>query len=445
MARLLVALLGMLLAGCSWSNSLYLARRYTNAALESEREGRPFEAQNFWGQALTKADSAWARSKEQRVEALSYRGIAKARLGDCAAALPMLITVGDQIEPTRWGILAQLELGRCRHQLQRPGAEQDLVPLLSATDQEVRREAARLLAEVHVADGNWAVLLEQLPDDPVADIRFARGIAMIALDQPERGRSVLDSLLVEQDTTVAWGRLVEVLAEVGSPWTDSLLDQLAVIPGASNARQAEWVLGAVRGAFTADDSVRAQGRIALLAMLAQPDREAEGLRLLAEYRLARVGTLEELAATFETLSPIGGEDGGPISRLLALRRTTELILADRDSLVGVPLGDLRLLAQADDADQVLGAPRLQRHLLARVERDWSSSPYVVKSLLARLILEPDSADALRQRVFTYEGNPYVEVLRLINDPRYTQLEDSLDNFIRQRFGRLRYGGGGDTP
>ncbi len=440
MGRALLALLALGLTGCSWSNSLYLARRFTNAALESERDGRPFEALGFWGQAQTKADSAWARSREQGVEALSYRGIARARLGDCATALPMLTTVGDQLSPARWSMLAQLELGRCRYQMQRTGADDALIPLLGATDREVRQEAARLLAEMHVTQGNWALLLAQLPESSVPDIRFARGVAYLALGESARGRPALDSLLMAQDTTVAWGRLVEVLAEQRSTWTDSLLDQLAVIPGASNARQAEWVLGAVRGALAADDSISAQSRLVLLTMLTQSDREAEANRMLAEHRLARVGTLDELATTFETLNPMGGEDGGPISRLLALRRTVELILADRDSLAGVPLGDLRLFAQSDDAAQVLRAPLLQRHLLARIEQDWPSSPYVVKSLLARILLEPDSAEVLRARVFTHEGNPYLQVIQLINDPRYTQLEDSLDAFIRQRYGRIRYGG-----
>ena len=94
MRRAGAAALLLLLAGCSWSNSMYMARRYSRDALRTEREGRPFEAQTLWGQVIGKADSAWARSKQRNHEALALLGIARARTNDCTGAIPSLAGEG---------------------------------------------------------------------------------------------------------------------------------------------------------------------------------------------------------------------------------------------------------------------------------------------------------------------------------------------------------------
>ena len=77
----------------------------------------------------------------------------------------------------------------------------------------------------------------------------------------------------------------------------------------------------------------------------------------------------------------------------------------------------------------LHAPRLGAELFARVERGWPTSPYVPKSMLARIWLQPDSAEAIRARVATHQGSPYLAYLRGMDDSVYRQLEDSLAKFV----------------
>ena len=77
--RVVVVVFAAVLIGCSWSNSLYHARRLSSAAQRAEREERFFEAGSLWGQAAVKADSASARDPAQ-AEAAWLRGQARARL-----------------------------------------------------------------------------------------------------------------------------------------------------------------------------------------------------------------------------------------------------------------------------------------------------------------------------------------------------------------------------
>ena len=50
---------------------------------------------------------------------------------------------------------------------------------------------------------------------------------------------------------------------------------------------------------------------------------------------------------------------------------------------------------------------------------------MVKALLARVILVPDSADALRARIATFPGSPYLAYLQGRDDGTFARLEDSL--------------------
>jgi hypothetical protein len=51
-------------------------------------------------------------------------------------------------------------------------------------------------------------------------------------------------------------------------------------------------------------------------------------------------------------------------------------------------------------------------------------------MLARIWLQPDSAQALRERVATHSDSPYLAYLRGLDDSTYRRLEDSLGRFVR---------------
>lgn len=429
MRRGLLSLL-LLLGGCSWSNSLYLARRLSHEAERTERSGRPFEAQNLWGQARTKADSAWSRSGLRNYEALGYRGLAQARLNDCNNAIPDLEASARYAGGRNWAGPVHLALGECRQQLNQPGVEEELVPLLDSSDRDIRRSAALTLARYYLAQDAWDSLRHLSPDlnDPI--LRFGRAVAGIALDIPV-ARSELEPFVAARDTTQAWEEAIEALARTRQRWADTLIAELAEGLPANDFRPLFWYSAAYRGAMEVEDTAAATGRLQRLEHYVNTPELAQAHRINAQYRISKVATLPSLAAVLDSLPVTGGEDGGANSVVRSLRRTARVLLGESDSLTGVPGGDMRLILQADDAQRTLHAPALAKTLYARVEHDWPESPYLIKAMLARMLLEPDSAEAIRSRLDRYPG-PYLSVLQLKEDPRYRQLEDSLATFQRNR-------------
>ena len=63
-----VALLAgaFLLGGCVYYNGMYNTNRMAKSARKAERDGRAFEAQGYWGQVVTKADSLVVRHPRRK-------------------------------------------------------------------------------------------------------------------------------------------------------------------------------------------------------------------------------------------------------------------------------------------------------------------------------------------------------------------------------------------
>src|SRR3954470_18605829 len=94
---------------------MYNANRLARSARKAERDGRTFEANNLWGQVVTRAESVSVRHPDSKYadQAAVLRGVALARLGQCASAMgPLgqatLLATGSELAEE--GALA---LGRC--------------------------------------------------------------------------------------------------------------------------------------------------------------------------------------------------------------------------------------------------------------------------------------------------------------------------------------------
>ena len=71
---------------------MYNTKRLAGSARKAERDGRAFEANNLWGQVVTRAESLVARHPDSKYvdEALVLKGVALARLNQCEAAVAPL-------------------------------------------------------------------------------------------------------------------------------------------------------------------------------------------------------------------------------------------------------------------------------------------------------------------------------------------------------------------
>jgi tetratricopeptide (TPR) repeat protein len=423
----------LLLGGCAWSNSLYHARRFASAAERAEREDRSFEAGGLWGQALTKADSAYAREPDgmRGAEALWLRGRALARLNQCGDAIPALERAGLLAPTAPWRDAQLLELGRCLDRQGEARAADVFRPLLRSADSAVQLEARRGAGRALVTAGRWAEALEALEGVPGAPARIERGIALAAIGRTDDAVAELEPVIVAADTAVAWHRILGHLGDRDGPDAVALLSRLLAFPDRTAALEARWRLAVARGAAVAPDEQVQQLETA--ARLVGSAAAGDARIALAERRLAGVHSPEGLSAVVEGFTEL--TEGEPTTMLTLQRyiKFADALLEDADTTkAGAPLGDLSFFHQAEIARDSLRAPALAAWFFRRIESDWDQSPYLPKILLARVVLEPDSSDALRRRLAGFGESPYLRYLRGEMTPEFRVLEDSLAFYLGDR-------------
>jgi|CXWL01.1.fsa_nt_gi hypothetical protein len=435
--RLLVAL--VCLGGCTWSNSLYQARRYAAEGEAAEREGRTFEAQAAWGTAGVKADSAIARARGDNrmlAEALWVRGRAEARRNDCVAAITSLdqALIGVPDAPWREGLL--LELGRCRAQVGDPTAASHFAALLSSTNAARRREAHLRAGHLAVQTARWDEALALLAGEDTASARVDRAVALSALGRTDDALREITPLLAAADSTVAWEPLIRLFAARNSADADQFLERLSAQPTADDTRRASWLFAAIDAELTQHPAA-AERHFQLLAKLPASRSVNDGRLRIAEYRVAQATSMAGLRSALDALGNLGIGGGLAASRIAELQRIGGQLVAEQDSLVpGKGTGDLALFALAEVARDSLRAPTLAASLWLQLEQAWPASPYLPKALMARMAVVPDSAETLRARLVTMTASPYLAFARGETDPRFAQLEDSLATFITARARRL---------
>ena len=195
---------------------------------------------------------------------------------------------------------------------------------------------------------------------------------------------------------------------------------------ASEEKQPGYLLAAARGSRRYDpDAADRRLRVVLARRPGEAQTEA---RLIWQVRLfEQASSIADLKTITTENAGLEGAAGG--FDVGAMRAIADRIVAeDSTARPGAPLGDLVYFTAAERARDSLRAPRLAVSLLARVEREWPASPYLPKALLARIILQPDSAEALRTRFARYPTSQYAAFLRGTEGPAFARLEDSLDAF-----------------
>ena len=429
--RILVAVL--LLAGCTWSNALYRARSLSGEAARADRGGRPGEAQNLWSQAAVKAESALARSPRGRhgAEARWLLGRALGRAHDCDRGRPYLENALADAPGAKWDGALQLELARCVELVDTVRAAGLFAALAQSKDAATRLEAREGAGRDLVASGEPEAALAILTGVESSAARLDRAVALAMLGRSDSAFAEVRLVLETPTASVEWDHLIAALAGGSSDAADRLLVLLAAKPGQSPQNINDWRLAALRGTRQNDDEAF-QRRYALLLSGKPGAALARGRVLAAERLVSQVATTSELTAVRDSLSKAPAPTGDFVAtrqwahlQFLLGRMAEDSTVAE----VGGPHGDLLTFAHAELARDSLHAPQLSAALFANVERRWPASPYVPKSMFARIWLQPDSADALRARAAAYQGSPYLAYLKGLDDSMYRHLEDSLAGFV----------------
>lgn len=431
MRRLMLVAVLVSLNGCAYYNGMYNANRLAGRAEKAERDGRTFDASNFWGQVVVKADSVLARHGDSKWadDARLLRGKALARLGRCEAAIPELARAQQELAEPPLREEAALELGRCRLQEDdAPGAEMALMEVQESADSGRRATARALLGRAKVASGDYAGALGLLATGTDSTVAGGRLVALAGAGHVDEARALADTLIAAGGVAVPWGRFLRELGKTDPVSASEYLDRIGKL-GVDPAEAAGWMLDDANRRMTSD-------REGALTRLHEAEQRAPGSDAGSRARELRLRLVLAAVPTLDSLEPAiaglrGEADDVPmITAADGLLAAAELVRRTADSaLTRPPRGDLMLFLAGELARDSLRAPGLAADLMRRVALDWPESPYAPKALLAVMALDQDGADAARSDLESlYGASPYVAVAQGITDSTYHALEDSLGSY-----------------
>ena len=428
-----VGVAASLLGGCVYYNGMYNANRLANSARKAEREGRTFEANNLWGQVVTKAESVVVRHPKSKYadEAAVLKGVALARMGQCEPALAPLGRVAAASVGTDLTEDALLATGRCQVSIGNiSAADAAFAEVIDSKNSWRRREARFLRAQTLRHAGRYEEALTVLEE-----VRQPRAVPERLLSLAGAGRvpeamALADSLVARGDTTQPWDSLLVSLGRQDPSSASSLVDRVGRLPNRPAETRARWLLDDGRR-LIGSDTARARSRFQEAVKIGGPG-DAAGRASLELARLDLLGVRQprELSPVIRSLRANAEVYRSAANELIGISSAASGVLTAMASVTpGSPQGDLRLFLAAEAARDTLVAPRLAAGLFQRILREWPESPYAPKAALAAQRLTPEWADSARALLEArYLESPYLAMIRGEEGSAYRQLEDSLGAF-----------------
>ncbi|MGH7498911.1 MAG: tetratricopeptide repeat protein, partial [Gemmatimonadales bacterium] len=424
-----LALTAALLAGCAYYNGMYNTNRLVRSAQKAERENRPFEASNLWGQVITRAESVSVRHPHSKyaAQATVLRGLAMSRLNQCPQAIVPL----GQVELLPPGDLAEeatLALGQCQIETGDPAsADLAFTRLVDSKDEFVKYQARFQHGRALRMTGHYdeaIPLLQESKEPRVADELL---LALSGAGRDEEADSLAGVMLAGGDSTRVWDSLVVVMSRQRPGSAEAVLDRLSAQEGSapfltSRRLYEEGVrLGAV-------DTARAAARLRQAVEMGAGTEGGERARLrLFRLDVSRADGVAALASLSDSLRVFAGNATVINLDAMMLEATIGRVQFAADSGgAAIPEGDLRLFLAAESARDTLAAPRVAGELFRRIVTEWPESPYAPKALLAGERLDSTWADSAQMLLAErYSDSPYLAVVRGEAPDGYRILEDSL--------------------
>jgi tetratricopeptide (TPR) repeat protein len=436
MSRALAGMaVAVILGGCVYYNGMYNTKRLANSARKAERDGRAFEANNLWGQVITRAETLVTRHPDSKYvdEAMVLKGLALSKLNQCHAAVVPLGRVSLLPEDAEEREEASLALGRCHLELGDPTLAEVMLARVVESEDPGRRAEARLLR-------SRALRLTGRPDQAVEVLdgldspraRQERLLALAAAHRREAALALADSLLSVRDTTARWDTIPATVGRVEPLVASALVDRLKDRKGIAAGPRAQMLYeDAVR--LGSLDTARAGARMREVAALPEPPEYVERARLaLTRERITKVASVAELRSVMADLNVRASSRTTAASEAALTRDFVTRVLTATDSAAtGAARADLQLFLAAETARDSLAAPALAASLFRTVVESLPDSPYAPKAILAGHALDPVWGESvlplLEER---YALSPYVALVRGEAGYGYRELEDSLQIFAR---------------
>jgi tetratricopeptide (TPR) repeat protein len=424
----------LLLAGCTYFNSMYNARRLAGDATKADQKGRVFEANRLWGLAGVKAESVMVQHPKSKYipEATAIRATSLERAGDCTAAIPLaqrsLTTTTDPKVADR----ALLALGRCYDKLGDQGsATAAFARLLTSTQSTLRNEALYRHGRALRSESRFDEAMADLAQSKDPRAMGERAAALLGVGRVDAGLQVVDSLLVRPDSQAPWSDILTLYAGADPGGASALVTRLAADKRFPTENRVRWL---VEDGERLDDYAPAEAAVRYRQALTVGGNgiaAREARSALLQLAVSQLSSPAELPAAIDSLKDQaeGGLGGPAAARLL---NSARLVAVYSDTLMTTrPQGDLRLFVAAEVARDSLQANRLAGWLLSDLVTAWPESPYAPKALLSLAGLSPDSAEFYGNELAPrYPDSPYLAVTRGADPPAYQLLEDSLMVFAQ---------------
>lgn len=445
----LVAL--VLLGGCVYYNGMYRAVHLASDAEKAEREGRTIQAQNLWGQVGVKADTVLARHPDSKWadDALYLSAKSRERLGDCTTAVDALQRLLATSPDPELRERATFLLGTCWQKLGNTRqASEAFAQLVNSGDSARRNEALFQHGRSLRLGGRYTEALDMLVGTSHPEAAGERAAALAGLGRLEESRATADSLIQDVSIAAPWDSIIVLGGRHDPAWSTRLVDRLIAMPRVTADQKSRWLVE--NGRLLADqDMSQALGRLAMADSVGQGTEAGQQARLATlhirlEHTTDSTG-LATLLQDYGALGMVGGAVGGDAQRTaLTLYGVTGVL----DSVTATtPQGDMQLFIAAEAARDTLQAPRLAAVAFRRILRDFESSPYAPKALLALTALGDVPADSATSALqLNWPASPYLALVEGEPAPAYAQLEDSLRRFsVRFRAEVRRANAGKSLP
>ena len=418
-----------LLTGCVYYNGMYNTNRLVRSAQKAERENRPFEASNLWGQVITRAESVSVRHPHSKYapQATVLRGLAMSRLNQCPQAVVPL----GQVELLPPGDLAEeatLALGRCQLEIGDPAsADLAFTRLLDSKDEFVKGQARFQHARALRMTGHYDEAIPVLQESKVPRATDELLLALSGAGKDDEADSLAVVMLASGDSTRLWDSLVVVMGRQRPGSAGALVDRLSAQPGSTPFIMTRRLYEeGVR--LAAVDTARSVARLKQAVEMGAATEGGERARLrLFRLDISGADGVAALERLSDSLKAFAGTANVVNTEAMLLATTLGHVQVAADSGgAGIPQGDLRLFLAAESARDTLAAPRVAGELFRRIAVEWPESPYAPKALMAGERLDSTWADSAQMLLTErYSDSPYMAALRGEGSDNYRILEDSL--------------------
>ncbi len=427
--------------GCVYYNGMYNAKRLAREAEKAERQGRRFQAQNYWAQAEIKADSLLRRhpNSSWADDALIIKGTALVKRNACREAVPPLEQVLFSSSDQELVDQANLLIGSCFYKLGEPvAAERYLRTAAASGDSALAATARSLYGSTLNRLGRHQEAINVFAEFIGPEWDWERAVALAGSGYLGQALDLVDSLIARQDTLVVWDTVLAVVARVdlesASALTNRLIDADSV--GSQSPARYRWADGR---RWVSVDPTRAALRFQAAAEDSFALRsDALGARVdWAMMELSQVSTVDELRNVTPVIQPATRGGGANSLRARRLVASIESVAGAVDSMdPAKPNSDLEMFLTAEAARDTLLAPLLAKALFWQLSEGWPTSSYVPKAILAMAVLDAENAATYYQSLlYLYPDSPYLQFLDGVSTPEYRALEDSLRVYAYARTGQ----------